>query len=441
MSRTIMTPCPDAPKLQVDLKAETDEHYPDHKIKTYLIKVITPIFGGGVEAGENDPITLIRPSSIRGHLRFWWRATRGANFRSEKELYHREGEIWGTTDNPSSVELEVNISILGVEEACASVPPQKNYYKILDDYPSYALFPFQGNKREDIEPSKARKDLSFSLTICFPEGFRKDIEASIWAWVNFGGIGARTRRGCGALLCKVLAPPDEMGLEVWFQKKKKYYGISEFENKAGWPRLGSTFFVSKTPTLPVVAWKKAIDLMHQFRQGTPNGRNSGKNGNRFGRSLWPEADSIRAISHLGDPNHKSSITLENLEEAPAFPRAEFGLPIIFQFPKEPKLKAPEVYPKNKTRMASPIILRPLAFGNGTKAVPMVLKLSTPPVNEITLKVKRNPQDLERDFGETNIRRPELSRYPNSPMNRSEKGSALEAFIAFAIEKGFEEIDK
>lgn len=56
MSRTILD-CPDAP----DLKA--DERHPHSITKTYAITVITPIFGGGAEAGRNDPATLIRRNS------------------------------------------------------------------------------------------------------------------------------------------------------------------------------------------------------------------------------------------------------------------------------------------------------------------------------------------------------------------------------------------
>ena len=48
------------------------------QIRSY--KVITPLFGGGVTPNEKDPVTTVRGSSVRGHLRFWWRATRGGEF-------------------------------------------------------------------------------------------------------------------------------------------------------------------------------------------------------------------------------------------------------------------------------------------------------------------------------------------------------------------------
>ena len=72
----------------------------------YEIEVITPIFGGGAETKKVDSEIPIRPSSIRGHLRFWWRATRGAHL-SVDALRAREEEIWGSSKSPSPVIIEV----------------------------------------------------------------------------------------------------------------------------------------------------------------------------------------------------------------------------------------------------------------------------------------------------------------------------------------------
>lgn len=38
------------------------------------IEVVTPIYGGGVETRKIDGVNTIRVPTIRGHLRFWWRA-------------------------------------------------------------------------------------------------------------------------------------------------------------------------------------------------------------------------------------------------------------------------------------------------------------------------------------------------------------------------------
>ncbi|GIW75945.1 MAG: hypothetical protein KatS3mg104_1008 [Phycisphaerae bacterium] len=56
---------------------------------TYDIELITPMFGGGVETRVNDPSFPIRPTSIRGQLQFWWRATVGAQYRTIAETPRR----------------------------------------------------------------------------------------------------------------------------------------------------------------------------------------------------------------------------------------------------------------------------------------------------------------------------------------------------------------
>ena len=95
-------------------------------------------------------------------------------------------------------------------------------------------------------------------------------------------------------------------------------------------------------------------------------------------------------------------------------------------------------------MASPLILRPLAVNDGTQAVAMVLRLNTPGPESLALKHLDALHDLP-PLEKNHIARLELADYAHSPMGhppgrgpkRSAQGSALEAFIAFALEKGFE----
>src|SRR5258708_5012273 len=61
-------------------------------------ELMTPLFGGGVEKSEADPVTLIRGTEIRGQLRFWWRACRGGNYKSIEEMKNAEDMIWGAAN-------------------------------------------------------------------------------------------------------------------------------------------------------------------------------------------------------------------------------------------------------------------------------------------------------------------------------------------------------
>src|SRR5438876_6898572 len=66
-------------------------------------ELITPLYGGGVTTNEDDPtitnrtdpITVIRATEIRGQLRFWWRAMRGAQSENDSDLKKREDALWG----------------------------------------------------------------------------------------------------------------------------------------------------------------------------------------------------------------------------------------------------------------------------------------------------------------------------------------------------------
>ena len=60
----------------------------------------------------------------------------------------------------------------------------------------------------------------------------------------------------------------------------------------------------------VEAWKNLIKKLQEFRQQK----------DMSNRSAWPEADAIRAIARTGPT-----------ADIPKFPRAAFGLPVIFHF--------------------------------------------------------------------------------------------------------------
>jgi CRISPR-associated protein Cmr1 len=128
----------------------------------------------------------------------------------------------------------------------------------------------------------------------------------------------------------------------------------------------------------------------------------------------------------------------------AFPRAELGLPIVFHFKDNGDPKDTELYPvidgQKKTRMSSPLILRPMICKNG-EVLQLILKLVATVPNEVVLEKAPGSPTFKK------ISDPALAKYPNSPMGgpkvgapaRSSSGSAIEGFLAFAEENGFMEV--
>ncbi|MGH8593358.1 MAG: type III-B CRISPR module RAMP protein Cmr1 [Gammaproteobacteria bacterium] len=380
---------------------------------TYTIEVITPLFGGGVETGVNDPVTLIRPSSIRGHLRFWWRATRGAALcKDVAELRLREGDIWGSTENPSQVKVIVEVEKKGDDLLVGRFIERKQFR--FDVVPPYAAFParpqYDGQKtleQNNDTVARFRNGIEFTLRLEFPTNLEGDIQAAVTAWVNFGGIGARTRRGFGALYCQHLAPEGPVSFDAFV----KTLGTDK-ENASSWPvlfqcyDLGNHKKLSRQKEEYLAAWKEGIDKLQAFRQSPPIGRQAGS-GKKHGRSHWPEAEAVRnlvfaqrktaggftgsrsATNPAGWHEPDSALSTRGVDPV-YFPRAEFGLPIIWEIKPETlpnnkeNLKPTLQYDEKHDRLASPLIIRPIRFQNGT-VCPLFLRLRTPSLNAAYLK--------------------------------------------------------
>jgi CRISPR-associated protein Cmr1 len=59
------------------------------------IETVTPILGGAPMTRAVDEVDFIRVPTIRGHLRFWWRALQRGGFATPGELYRAEAALWG----------------------------------------------------------------------------------------------------------------------------------------------------------------------------------------------------------------------------------------------------------------------------------------------------------------------------------------------------------
>jgi CRISPR-associated protein Cmr1 len=341
-------------------------------------QLITPLYGGGVKPTEADPVTVVRATEIRGHLRFWWRARQGGKFNSSlAEMKKEEDTIWGkaykkgermiSQEQVIQITVDVDSSRRG-EPVKPFIITEKRRPKSVNNIPGYAAFPLQPDRDElrkrDPHIPDVRSGVSFTLTISFPEGRREDVEAALWAWETFGGIGARTRRGFGALhLLKIdgvsyTKQPFSNNVKEWINEKLIAF-VEPGVPPANIPHLsrGAQLAVTSADNVMRV-WKRLIDKLNSFRQA-----------GRPGRSVWPEAEAIRAISSGKGSDDEDS------PHSQKFPRAALGLPIIFHFkddsdPEDTTLKEAG---EKMERFASPLILRPFLCRDN-RAVGLILLL-------------------------------------------------------------------
>ncbi|MFZ1754209.1 MAG: type III-B CRISPR module RAMP protein Cmr1 [Caldilineaceae bacterium] len=200
------------PKLPEGIEMPTVEPRidPDLVTQTRRYKLITPLYGGGVTPGEADPITIVRASEVRGHLRFWWRATRGGQFDGDLEKMRKAEEaIWGSAagkDKPGPSEVTIVIRVLDRGQPFQATNRKGDSIDNIG-HPSskfgYVAFPLRDSKHPVV-----LQDVEFELTLTYRKTLKlpfdkievkKEVNAAFWAWESFGGLGARTRRGFGAV--------------------------------------------------------------------------------------------------------------------------------------------------------------------------------------------------------------------------------------------------
>src|SRR5690554_6213437 len=196
-----------------------------------------------------------------------------------------EDTLWGAAGAekqglPSQVQIKMGNAKKGKE-----IQPFERRGRPADDWSilSYAAFPLQESQGSVMD------GVTFELTISYPKtntngmNIGEEVAAALWAWETFGGIGARTRRGFGAW------PQDVPYLN----------------------RDGKDLKVIGVFSDPQKAWEKLISELRRFRQSREGGR---------GPSLWPEPDEIRRLFKKNSDQRVAK-----------FPRAYFGLPIVFHF--------------------------------------------------------------------------------------------------------------
>lgn len=366
-------------------------HAPQENRITVKLRNVTPIFGGGYEAREVDTVCHIRPAAIRGQLRFWWRATVGAQFENAQQLFAAEEAVWGSARKKGAVSVQTTVNNVGDLKRCARFSPRDGGgYRALpvfeSGWPPYALQAFQGELADRgstimREPELAIKGCEFTVMVRFAENsLGPQVGAALSAWMMYGGVGARTRRGCGSL--------EQTGGDAC--------SIGNATPRSGHsPTLyGSAIVRGNRQADPLRCWYDAVEAYRHYRQGEGFARRARSGNNTPGRSYWPEPDAVRRITSVAARSHEPEHAVQR-----GFPRADLGLPIIFHFksggdPPESTLSGSK---PGMERFASPVITKVMAVEGGY--VPVVLMLNADPVwqyGPLKLKWNGGSADIARE---------------------------------------------
>ena len=339
-------------------------------------RLVTPMYGGGVQAAIPDIKMPIRAAAIRGQLRFWWRllAKQKWNLQGE-DLHQAEWALWGGMETNDTKEQASKVFLRVKEIKFKGKPVEILLRDALTDLfteyaPHYALFPARPAQGQAPSIRLFKPDLKWELhwrlAASASENDKQQVLETLRWWVMFGGVGARTRRGCGAFIVETCSIQEIM------------QPISVEEAQAAGCRL----VMRQEKGSAKKAWEEAVERLWDFRQKPNIGRNQKNNGHP-GRSRWPEPDAIRRITNRHAANHQPEHLAGNI-----FPRAMFGMPIIFHFMGGGEPADMQLLPKGKERMASPIIIRPIWQG-GEQWVAGALLLPIDGLFDLPVELKGN----------------------------------------------------
>ncbi len=321
-------------------------------------RIVTPMFLGDAAQKASG----LRPPSIKGALRFWWRAfywqeclqQAGNDIAGGLQLLHeRETELFGGVSGGSGARQ----SLFHLR---AEMDPKSQPEPVGRPFPGQAYLMGQG--LYDYKKGVLRDCISpgngFTVRLRFKkeagEKHRREVERALWLWGCLGGLGSRARKGFGSVAIVSLPGSDLPIPTDHLQLKETLLTLMPTRSATLPPftafSLETRIDYSASDQTATVLLDAVGDQMMRYRSWGQNGMVHGQ----------------RAERNFPD-DHDNALLAAQGKCPPALPRRiVFGLPHNYYFSSsEPSLKA-SVQPEQERRQrrASPLFIHIHKFPNG-----------------------------------------------------------------------------
>ncbi len=167
-------------------------------------KIITPMFLGDYD-GQN---AVLRPPSLKGALRFWWRAQHGD--LSLNKLREKEGQIFGNVGNKSvKSSFFIRITPNNLETSSSELPfmayrvhtSRKTFTMNILEYLAYGTFDFNQHNDNRFKHKYIKQGQKFRIILSFyDDKFYDNVINALKLLSSYGGLGSRSRNGYGSFV-------------------------------------------------------------------------------------------------------------------------------------------------------------------------------------------------------------------------------------------------
>jgi CRISPR-associated protein Cmr1 len=348
--------------------------------ETFQVEFVTPCFLAGA-AGQPE----WRAASIRGQLRWWFRAVAGGCWNGDLDRVRREEDLlFGSTESKSLLQVQAFAApassglplgkALSADEIARlwgdESPETRQRLRIRGNGHEFNSNPIQYLGFGPISLGSIRPYFPAESPATFKLRWgprkrgaetRTVFDKALWAWLNLGGIGAKTRKGFGSLRCMepnamYHAPASRKDLEDGV--KSLLREVRSFEQEPAW-----THFSSRSRILisarAARSWSDAMECLGAWMIG-------------FRRRYGFPGDS-RTLGALPLANRDYEWAAPNgrhLREAVP-DRAGFGLPLPFRRNVDGRARGETVtwgweeneHEDQDARRASPLLLHVAKLGS------------------------------------------------------------------------------
>ncbi|MCB9282947.1 MAG: type III-B CRISPR module RAMP protein Cmr1 [Lewinellaceae bacterium] len=341
---------------------------------TFTCKVITPMFLAGADGKTPE----LRAPSIKGAMRFWWRACNG--HLPLGDMKRKEQELFGGVGNGGAKRSKVTVQVNPIELKIGQLPGNGKDQNPGLYYLWYSI-PMNDNR-------PAIWEGKFSIILSsFDNSAILEAAMTFWLLANLGGVGTRSRRGAGNFQVEQVTSTTISKNELRFVPEDKEpiksfleEGLNKIAHKFNFERRFDENSQTEFPMLcnaqvAVIDFKRqspltALEKLGQVYQD-------------FRDRKRPDYDEVKNFIQSG--------------ERPAqIKRVEFGLPLSFRFgslSQGNRSKSPraEIVATSKIdRSASSLHFR--VTGNGETYHPLIVNFSSkllPERVELEIKTPRN----------------------------------------------------
>lgn len=314
----------------------------------FELRALTQIFKGGSTTAQVDEGRPFRAPSIRGLLRYWWRAT--SALAGVEQLRAREEALFGGVHGEGPVASAVSVAIL-VQQSTAGPRPVNRPYAF-------------GVTGRDVEGEARDRQVHNRATGLLRVEWREedtgeDVKRALKAWLLFGGVGGRSRRGAGSVWwAEGLDRPETINDYV-----AAWRGLIPERTTRPWPTLaGSVLVMGPAKNSADAAWTEGLDGMRDVRASV--GVRPG-----FVRARGPDLLEWKRLDYI--PISRSQRFHS--------PRAALGLPIRFN--SRGNGFRGSMGPEHYNRYPSPLHLKVVHLG--MQYYPVILAVRGPAPDQLT----------------------------------------------------------